>query len=329
MRALARVAALALALSLVPTTARAEVDLRVVLVRRGLPDAVATRIAAELGDLGFEVQSTTDDPGEDLARVSRLRGAAAVIRAAPDAGALDLWIMNQASGRITQIRLPAEPSSDGATALRAVEQVRASLLEVRRRRRPRPPDPPRPPSSPPPSPPSQHAKPHLGAIEIAPALLVSPGGLSPAPAVILAARWMPAGFVSAGALLLAPLTPSRVSTPGGVVALRPMLLGAGLRLSPGPIGLWSPSVEVGGAALWVHGSATAARGYRATSVDRAIGAAYLRAGVALALSARFAVRADVLGGAALPEARVAVDGREVARWGEPFIAPSLGMELGW
>ena len=79
------------------------------------------------------------------------------------------------------------------------------------------------------------------------------------------------------------------------MALRPMLLGAGLWLSPGPIGLWSPSVEVGGAALWVHGSATAARGYQATSVDRAIGAAYLRAGVALSLSARLA---DFCGGAA-------------------------------
>lgn len=327
--------ALALAFALAAAEALAAAP-RIAVERSGLAEPVVARLHAELEALGFEVldmpRAAEADPPEALERAARNAGAVAAVRAAKGGPDIEVWVINQTTGTASWQRVgPADlaaTTQDATAALRTVELLRASLLEVRRRRRPA--HVPRAPPEPRALPTSQTGAPRLPrvSVELGPAASISPGGLSPAPSLLVAARFMPAGFVGVGTFALVPLFAARLSGAEGSASLRPLLFGGGLRLA-GRFGVVMPSAELGIGGAWIHASGSPAPGYAARSVDHVVGAAYARAGLSVPLSARVAVRADLLAGAALPEVQLVIAGRQVASWGRPFVAPSVGVELTW
>jgi hypothetical protein len=309
---------LLLCVALLAGTARADPP-RIALDRAGLSTPTVAQILAELEALGFEVADADAAPSASIA---------ATVRAA--SGGVEVSVRGR---RARVLADPALGADDPSVVIRAVELLRASLLEVRAADPTAPPPPPAPPSrtSPPtwlaPLPLLAASPPRL-AVEGAPALLLSPGGTSAAPALLLGVGWAPSSFVGAGAFLLVPVLPARVSVTEGAARLRPVLLGAGVRLSsPVAGGRLLPAAELGLAVAWLHTSGEAEAPYVGHVDDRAAAAPYVRAALAIPLRSHLALRADLLGGVLLPPARVAIADRLAARWGAPFFAPSIGCAI--
>jgi hypothetical protein len=359
-------AALALGLALVAPPSLAAPP-QVVLVGRAADDAALARLRAELEALGFQVVETpapTTASGRDaLDAAARAAGAVAAVRLVPSStgGGVEVWIFERVTGKTVLREVVAPDASAGGAAstpatiaLRAVELLRASLLEMDAPHPSRgeiaptaelraiagPVTPPAFTSSIPPIPPffppialprgPEVAPPRwarFGAA-IAPAVAGSPGGVPAALLVDVRLRWMPLGRfgVSAGALI--PTVAGTIKTSKAAADARQGLVGGGVRVELGsPASAWSPTLEGGFAAAWLH-----TQGVEASPplivLGRTVFAAapYLRAGLAFALDPRIALRADALGAVTLPDLRVDFVNVEVARWGRPFLAGSLGIE---
>lgn len=302
--------------------ARAGGAVRIAIAREGMPAPVATRLEAELAALGFEVVDAGGGERSGLADIARRAGAAAVVRAVPSASGMEVWVESRTSPgkRAVVLIEPARGPEDATIALRTVEVLRASLLDVPARSA-LPATPPPPDVAPPPLP-------RFG-VELGPAVLASPGGLGPAPALALGARWMP-GFVGIGMTALIGLYPSHVSAAEGTVALHSVLVGAGLRAAARiGGGRVMPSAELGIGGVWLRATAEAQPGYVAQNGSRVFALPYLRAGLAVALGAHVAVRADLLAGIVAPTPQIVFGDRVGADWGSPLLAPSLGLDLCW
>jgi hypothetical protein len=339
-----RAVVLAAALLAHAASARAGEEPRIVLVGQGPGDRVAVRIRAELRALHFEVDDADLGPGpparEPLAEAARSRGAVAAVRLVPSGAGVEVWIVDRITGKTVLREIiaddPRSPTASATIALRVVELLRASLMELDAPRAPpgevTPPAaaremiaPPRPVATPP-APPA--AKRPLASFEVGPALLLSPGGARPEGALLAAAHLWPQDRLGATLLLAAPVIPAAVSGPEGSASLHLGLLGVGLRaqLAP-PEARWVPSLGAGLTALWMGYLGKPVSGYVGTSGDVFTAAPYLRAGVGVSVLPRLRLRADVMGGAALRRPMVRFGDRLAAVWGAPFFAPSVAAEL--
>ena len=124
----------AAAITLAATAARADPP-RVALEHEGMAAATEARLRAELLGLGFEVVDARRGPGEGARDAARRTGAVAVVREVPSG--MEIWVRSGLT-----ILEPGRGADDATMALRTVEVVRASLLDVRpapRRGRRRPP----------------------------------------------------------------------------------------------------------------------------------------------------------------------------------------------
>lgn len=334
---------LAVALT-IASPARAGDDPRIVLVAQGPGDRVAVRIRAELKALRFEVDDADLGPGpparEPLAEAARTRGAVAAVRLVPSGAGVEVWIVDRMTGKTVLREIiaddPRSPTASATIALRVVELLRASLMEL---------DAPRAPPgevTPPAAAREMIAAPHpvapepalpaiprpLASFELGPALLLSPGGARPEGALFAAVHLWPPRRLGATLFVAAPVIPASVAGPEGSASLHLGLLGVGLRalLAP-PDARWAPSVGAGFAALWVGYLGKPVSGYVGSSGDVFTAAPYLRAGVGVTVLPRLRLRADVLGGAALRRPAVRFGDRVAAVWGAPFFAPSLAAEL--
>lgn len=230
----------------------------------------------------------------------------------------------------------ASSSPDAVLVLRAVELVRAALLDP----------PPAPaPLAPPPAVPSPTlaatptsvvaapaevttpARRSRFTLEIAPAVVGAPGGVPLTASLLLGARFLPGSFGPA-AIAVLPIFPARLDGPEGTADVRAALLGAGLHLSPRPPeAALHPSVEAGLAGVWLLISGAARTGYAGKTDNLLFAAPYLRAGASLTISPQIALRASVLGAVALPEPVVSFAGREAATFGRPLLLGSGGLEI--
>lgn len=110
---------------------------KVVLFTPGKPDPLIARIEAELAALGIAVQKMTAPPEAQIdAVVTReiAAGASAAIRVVPHSRKTEVWTRDT-TARVAS-RRSIKPTSDAAmslVALRTVEFLRASLLDVKRR----------------------------------------------------------------------------------------------------------------------------------------------------------------------------------------------------
>jgi hypothetical protein len=143
-RALPRLALCAALLLAASVSAAETPPARVALVRPAHPDAAtqeaATRVQAELLAAGFVVVLVDAAPGDDAraqiatdAEPARPVAAVAIVHADHRVAA-DVWIADRASRETTVRRVDvgatAESSRPAALAIRAVELLRASLLEI-------------------------------------------------------------------------------------------------------------------------------------------------------------------------------------------------------
>lgn len=318
---------------------------RVILVGASWSDPLVARMRDELGVLGFEVEIVVGSAATaDLAALARSHGAAAAARV-DAASAIDLWVDPAlAPDAIAEVRIDG-PGDPALLALRAVEVLRGRLI-------PQGPAPthgaalsadaeaPRAAPTPPPDAttrPSAKVAPEVApsprgagpfALFLAPAVLLSPGGLPAAPHVRLGAEWFPVDRVGVDFVTFLPLAPATVSATEGSVALRVLELGGGLHGTlTDPAAALSLRVGLGLSALLLTFDGDAAPPFVAERGSRWIASPYASIGALYRAYPRLALRTEMLVTVARPEPVLRIAGREVASFGQPAVFLSLGIEV--
>ncbi len=303
---------------------------RVALIDVTADDTAVIRMRAELAAAGFTVVEVAPWSAEaspsDVARLLEPTGAVAAVRVGDDG--TEVWLVDTrrhtTSLREVVLAVPTDTAEDSTIAVRAVEVVRAELDGARARKRRKrivtdeigPPEPP-------PEPQRRPVSFDLGF-----GFSASPGGVPVAPTFIAGARWMPIEHVGVGVLAVASPFHSTVKAAEGATSIWTGLAGAGLAVeATSSSATWGFAVEAGGAGGWLHLDGDAAPGFRSQSDPLAVGGPYLRPSLRWRLTPAFALRLDVIGAVVFPRPVVAFAGREVATWGRPVIASSLGVEL--
>jgi hypothetical protein len=346
-RDLAAACGVLVALALACGDARAAGAPRIVILAPDRGDRVSLRLQAELKALHFEVPEVAlapDPPSRQrLEEAARASDAVAAVRIVPSSAGVEVWIVDRMTGKTVlreMVTDDVQSSAGVATiALRVVELLRASLMELDAPRAPegevRPPPlirrwmtpPATPAASPAESPPALAP---TFSLELGPALVLSPGGLSPAGDLNAAVHLRPAEGLGASVVALIPVVPSLVRGPEGVTAARIGLLGAAFRwvfASPGSA--WAPTAGAGLTLIWLHLDSAPAPGFTGTSANLVTFAAFARVGLGVTIVPRLRLRADVLGGLVNARPVVKFGDRTAAVWGNPFVAPTLGLEVAW
>jgi hypothetical protein len=308
-----------------------EPALVVVLVEPG-GEALAGRVQAELRALGFGVQtaSPTDSGAGALESTARAAHAAAAIRIVRSDQRAQVWVADRITGKTLLRELEVAPGEDpeSVLAIRAVELLRASLLEVEA------------------SHPSRgevkpsvvvrrvvattHAAPEPPeptfalAVGFGPQLMPT---MSPSLHALVAAAWMPSRFGLEATLLL-PVLPGEVCAAEGCARVTAGLLAGGLRVAwTSDVARIHPELGAGFAGGLLHAEGTPVAPFVAASSNAGVVAAYVRLGVSVSLSRHFRLGLDSMIGSALPPTPIRFSGQEVGRWGGPFASLLLRTEV--
>jgi hypothetical protein len=319
---------------------------RVAVVEPENPDATwreaTTRLGAELRAAGFEVVSVRRAPGAGArdaveAPSSAPEPIATIAIQGTGGGAVaDVWVADHLSDKTLVKRIEvndADPSSASITlAIRAVELLRASLLELREpRRAPRPVPPdvarwiePRPAAAPPPP-----EGPGGPGIEAAVAVLGSYAGFG----VTLGPRVRvshpaPLGCLARASLFMGLSRPV-VTAPSSFASLDQELGSLDLARPFGPFaGGLRPVVSLGIGAYHLHTQASGTGSYPiGGSASTWAFAADAGAGLALPLGAHLALQADLHALFLAPEPAVRLAGFDAGRAGQPALLGALGLAL--
>jgi hypothetical protein len=174
--------------------------------------------------------------------------------------------------------------------------------------------------------PAEPPFPALIYVELAPALVLSPGGLGPSFDAFGNVRVQPLEAVSFSLFVLAPLLHSTVSSDYGSTDVRTLGVGGSADLQL-PFSAWEFSAGLGAAALvtWLHGYGTR-YGYMAHDETKRTAAVLARVGLSWGLTSTLRLSGRVLVGFAIPELQIEFPDKTV-HWGEPFVMGALGLEL--
>jgi hypothetical protein len=226
-----------------------------------------------------------------------------------------VWLVDRASGRPALLESVRVANDAGLAALRAVELVRARLLDV--------PSAERAPTAP--ATPRERFDFDLG-----PGVLAGAGGVPPALVISVGARWNMNDTLGVRAFALMPTVAPHVAAPEGTASISTTIGAAALEASllP-PASEWSARVGGGVAIAWLHmeGSGTAAP-YAGHADDVASLLPFASIGAGRALAPQLRIAAAAWAGAAVPQPAVRFAGREVATWGRPSGGGSLALEIG-
>ncbi|MDC0681898.1 hypothetical protein [Sorangium atrum] len=337
---------------------------KVVLIADRRSDPIMARVYAELATLGFTVEVVrvrgADAPSHGPIETSaREAGAAVALRVAEVPGGVEVSIDQGATGKSVQRTVMAD---DPATvAIRAVELLRASLLEVRSpppsrgeveadpaapavvdAREP-PPARPAPVAAPlpradgasqarppPPSRPGATASaPATFGVGAAPAVLWSPGGVPATPMLDVSGYAMIRPRLGLSTFAQIPLATASREGKEGTRRVWVALASLGVRVPLGPTdAAWQPSIGAGLAAAWLHVEGEGrSPGYVGRSKDAYAVAPYLRAGLSFAPTPHLRISEHLLAGIAAPRIVIDAAGRATDTWGRPFLGASLGVEL--
>lgn len=300
----------------------------VVTVLGDADEPLTVRIAAELEILGFTPQvlppPAAPDP-RDLEGLARAHRAVAAIWVDDSSSHLELWVVDRMTGKtlLRRISLAEEPR---VVAVRAVELLRAGLLELERD-----PDPVAAEVEPPPAAlrTLRPSAPKLG-LYLGLAAAGARGGLGASMLARLQFRFTPHRVVGLSVIAAAPLVAARSSFPEGDVELRMGWVGVGPRFNLGaPTQTVQGSLElvVGPAFFGVEGAARvpnlSERALKVTSF------AELRAAMEIAVAARVRVVVGGAAGACLPAIGILVLERRDASWCLPYGLGEGGIAFVW
>ena len=318
--------------------------------RRGAPGTVAVlcapgdrfglRLVAELESLGFV--AVIVDPGAApvsraaLEASARQAGAIAAIRAVPAARGVEVWIADRVTGKTVLRMVGSEggaPEPDPALALRAVDLLRASLLETSLPAPvvgevPAPPDLRARMALPPPQAP---ASPEASVLRVAVSFgaMGSPGGLGPVGVLDAGVAWMPSEHFGATLFAAIPLSRPDVTGTPGSADFAAGLGGVGARFLPSTgAGVWVPSIDVGLAIVGLASKGSANPGFTSGSAFAVTEAPFLRLGLAFSPTPRFRLRADLLGAVLVQDASVQLASQPFATWGRPVGLFTVGVDFG-
>jgi hypothetical protein len=170
--------------------------------------------------------------------------------------------------------------------------------------------------------------PALVYVELAPALVLSPGGVGPSFDLFGNVRVQPIESVSFSCFVLAPLLQNTVSTKDGYTTVRTLGIGGSADLQLPFAAVWEFSAGVGAAALvtWLQGHATNPS-YMARDETQRTAAVLARVGLSWRLTSTLRLSGRVLVGFAIPELQIKFPNQTAAHWGEPFVMAALGLEF--
>ncbi len=292
-----------------------------------LSEAVV-RLQAELASAGFEAVIVTPTAGADVRTELERTGAgpipAATLALSRVAGvaAIDVWVTDRVSGKTSVRRIDAVASSDmvpSALAIRAVDLLRASLLETTLPGRPAAKEltqllPVRPP---------ERGPLEGTSVGVALGVLHSFAGLGPAPVpVVQVARGLTRRF-ALRLELAGPAFGANVTASAGSASVRQELATLGLQavLMSGSV---VPYLTVAGGAYHLRAVGEAAFPHASRSGDVWAAAAEFGGGAALRMGSRVALRAELAALFTLPGAAVDLGGLASARAGRPSVLASAG-----
>ena len=303
----------------------------VILVDPGVP-TLARRLREEVEALGLEVRSVpAAEPDVPLEERARASGAVAAIRIAPSGkDAVEMTIVDRATGKTVQRRLaiatPSDPASAELIATRTVELLRASLMEL------------------------ASAHPPRGAVsvpsEVTESVVREPGtpihslGFGPAVSFGTGAPAFASGWAAltlrgssgfgVGAEWVAPIGGPEFQVPEGSVALSPYqyrLAGVYETRAFGP----KLSVRAMAGAFFLHlaveGEAEAP--YVGESVDLFAGGPWIGSGVRLGITQNLGALVSGDLGVTFPRLVIRSAGREVSTWGRVLGTGAIGLEVVW
>jgi hypothetical protein len=235
---------------------------RVALIADPAETTILPRLRAELDGLGLDVRTVPKNADEqlphDLIAAARAVSAVAAFRIVVEGNRADVWIADRLTGKVVlREMLPRGAQIDGrVVALRAVELLRTSLMELDERRAPQGEFP-----LPPTLTETAGLLPDLERFSLTAdsAFLWSPGGCGPGIGVAGAVAWRPTwiGVRLSGGSVLAPATITRDEGTGEVtsrwLALDAVVQPRNTRLRFRPragIGIAGLATHLRGLALW-------------------------------------------------------------------------------
>jgi hypothetical protein len=308
----------------------AEEPPRVVLIEDPAETTILPRLRAELVGLGLEVHTVAKQESEQLPRdliaSARNVGAVAAFRIMVVADHADVWIADRITGKVVlRELLPRGAKIDGrVVALRAVELLRASLLELDAGK----------------PPPAEVPRPTLtGTSGLLPdrerfafgaesALLWSPGGCSPGVGVAAQLAWRPTwiGVRLSGGSVLAPATIKVPDVGEGEVVTRWLALDAVWQPRRTRIA-WRPRIGLGMAmlALSLRGVAEPPRATHQRTVYTLSPVVTIDLGLALHPHVRLSAGLAYL--RPLHSVDILVAGASVGSYGRDIVLASLGLDL--
>lgn len=314
-------------------------SLRVVLFAVTGDDPLAGRLDAELRAMGFEVSRAPITPQiaiEEL--VSRALAAGAQAAVVADGHRTDVWIAGGGSGRVAlrqELEVDENAGLQSVLALRTVELLRVSMGLAG------PPVEPLPPTSASASASSSSifvsAREGSGptrqgrwlAVDASSGLLASRGGVGAfvvAGARLRARVWGPIGVEICA---YAPLTTATQASGSDQARTSVWLAGGGLLLAPQTGRRVQVEAAAGTLVVVVRSTGLAGgSGSGPGETAQGVGAAlYGRGAVRLRLAPRWALRIDLIGGAAVRRPVIVFPDGDTATWGSAFAAGVGGPEL--
>jgi hypothetical protein len=322
---------------------------RVVLLRSAgsdpLPRQAETLLAAELRASGFEVM-TRDRSAEtelraDIEAAAAASSPIAVLAIATAAGATaEIWLSDRVTGKLVIRRFEAGPEGDpaAALALRAVELLRGSFLEIAIEAPPARPSEPR--ATPPPEVTRFMAAAVLGrqpyfvgglGIGLGAAVLGSPSALGATYAPALRLSYGGRGRLCLRLSLMAPGTTAQVPVRDGAQLLGTAFVRQDVALLEGLLAFrgdsrLQPFVGLGAGAHRVRVRGVGASPLFTDREGNSVGAALdAGTGVALRLGDRAALVLELHLLATLPSARISVVDQQAARVGPLTALGALGL----
>jgi hypothetical protein len=315
---------------------------RVAVVRSSSSDRVlheaATRLRAELLDAGFEVVDVDRAPGDPRSEVEDAAPdtssfATIAMSRAPNGAFADVWISDRVTGKtvVRRLEVGAGPSATTVLAIRALELLRASLLEIAAKA---------PSAEPPISAPNDVVNWVAPALPPTPATPVLQGTALGVGALVLhGLRGIGLGVgptvnFSRGAgpwflrvMLAGPLIGPELRAAAGSATIRQELaaLALGWASDPQPLGAFA-WVGVGGFDL--HSSGSAVAPYRGISGDVASFLWTVGLGGLARIGPRVALSVELMAISLDPQPVVVIAGNDAGSAGTPSIGASLGVLVG-